>query len=100
MPSKQTKMKDKAENALFALIENMRDVATDVVVERFTRPKYEEAREAVLGVLDQRIADLRTKPKPTQRDSELLGVLMEVRTDIEAALAERWSNRPEFGDRE
>lgn len=99
-PSKRTKVKDKAEHALVAFIENMREVATDVVLERFTRPKYEDARGVVLGVLDQRIGALKAKPKLTQKDSDLLVFLKDLRTDIDAGLAERWNNRPEFADHE
>lgn len=97
---KQIKMKDKAGSAFFALIENMRDVATDVVLERFTRPKYEDARGVVLGVLDQRIGAIAAKLKPTQKDLDRLSVLEDVRADVEAALAERWNSRPELADRE
>lgn len=84
---------------VFSLAGHMRDAAVDTVAELFSRPKFADASNVALGVLDRRIAAIESKPKPTVKDTELLGVLKAIRAEIDEDLVERWSNRPEFADR-
>lgn len=82
---------------MIAAAEILRDVVGDVVVERFTRPKYDDAVGLAMDVLDKRIGvvNATTKPgaKPTQKDSQTIDLLKDIRSEMQTAFDERWNNR-------
>lgn len=92
-PSRRERVQGKAEDALLRGVEIIRDTVTDVIMERVTRPKYEDAERVVLGLLDNRIDAIKVKTKQTQKDAELVKLHEELRSEIRAALDERWQNR-------
>ncbi|MFJ2757374.1 hypothetical protein ACIO3S_17355 [Nocardioides sp. NPDC087217] len=100
-PSRRERMQGKAEGALARGAEILRDVFAEVIIERATRPKYDDAESVVLGVLDKRIDAIEAKTKPgaeqTQKDANLLKVHKEIRSEIQAALDERWHSRERSG---
>jgi hypothetical protein len=75
------------------LVDIIRDSFGDVVLERATRPKYEDAEHIALGVLDKRIDALKAKDKSTQKDTEQIRLLKEIKAEIQRDLDERWQNR-------
>lgn len=85
--------RDKAGDMMIAATEILRDSVTDVVMERVTRPKYDDAVSVAMDTLENRIAALRTKPKSTVKDSQTIDLLVEVRTEMRAAFEVRWNNR-------
>jgi hypothetical protein len=95
--SRRERAQGKAEDALVRGVEIIRDAFTDVIMERATRPNYEAAERVVLGVLDKRINAIAEKTKPgaklTQKDADLLKLHREIRSEIQAALDERWRHR-------
>ena len=95
-PDRRERVQGKAEDALVRGAEIIRDALTDVIMERATRPKYEDAERVVLRVLDKRINAIEAKTKPgakqTQKDADLLKLHKEIRSEIQAALGERWQN--------
>jgi hypothetical protein len=96
-PSRRERVQGKAEDALIRGLEIIRDAFSDVIVERATRPKYEDAERVVLDVLHKRINAIEVKTKPgakqTQKDADLLNLHREIRSEIQAALDERWQHR-------
>lgn len=100
-PSRRARVQVKAEDALARGAEIARDAFVDVIMERATRPKYGDAEGVVMDVLDQRIAaiEARTKPggKQTQKDADLLELHRQIRSEIQAALDERWQHRNGHG---
>jgi hypothetical protein len=95
--SRRERMQGKAEDAWIRGVELVRDTVTDVIMERATRPKFEDAERVVLRVLDNRIDAIGAKTKlggkRTQKDADLLELHREIRSEIQAALDERWQNR-------
>ena len=83
----------KAGDWLIRALEILRDSTTDVVVERVTRPKYDDAVAIAIDTLDGRIAALRAKPKSTLGNLQTIELLVEVRTEMQTAFDERWNNR-------
>lgn len=81
--------------------EHFRGAVRDVVMERLTRPKYDDAVAVALEILDARLAafEAKIKPgqKPTQKDSQIIDLLKEVKAELQVAFEERWDNRPELG---
>lgn len=96
-PSRRERVQGKVEDALIRGVEIIRDSFADVVMERATRPKYEDAERVVLGELDKRINAIEAKTKPgakqTQKDADLIKLHREIRSEIQAALDDRWQNR-------
>ena len=80
------------------LVDIIRDSFEEVVLERITRPKYEDAERIALNVLDKRIDALEAKAKATQRDTEQMNLLKGIKADIQRDLDECWQNR-EVGTR-
>lgn len=95
--SRRERVQGKAEDALVRGVEIFRDSFRDVIMERATRPKYEDAERVVLCVLDKRIDAIEAKAKPgakqTQKDAELLNLHREIRSEVQAALDGRWQDR-------
>jgi hypothetical protein len=83
------RVRDTADNVVIAFAESLRET----LMERVTRPRYNDAERVALGVLDERIGAISTKAKPTQRDKDLLEVLKGIKSELEAAFDERWNNR-------
>lgn len=81
--------RDTADNAVIAFAESLRET----LMERVTRPKYDDAERVALGVLDERIGAISKKAKLTQKDKDLLDVLKGIKSELEAAFDERWNNR-------
>ncbi|MGY1829007.1 hypothetical protein ACI8AA_01115 [Geodermatophilus sp. SYSU D01180] len=75
------------------LVDSIRDSFEEVVLERVTRPKYEDAERIALNVLDKRIDTLEAKPKATQKDIEQMNLLKGIKAEIQRDLDERWQNR-------
>ena len=75
------------------LVDIIRDSFEEVVLERITRPKYEDAERIALNVLDKRIDALEAKAKATQRDTEQMNLLKGIKADIQRDLDECWQNR-------
>ena len=74
------------------------DALRDAVMERVTRPKYQDAEAIALEIFDARLAafEAKIKPgeKPTTKDSQTIDVLNEIKTELQVAFDERWDNRP------
>lgn len=81
--------RDTADNAVIAFAESLRET----LLERLTRPKYDDAERVALGVVDERIGAISKKAKPAQKDKDLLEVLKGIKAELEAAFDERWNNR-------
>jgi len=96
-PSRRERAQAKVEDGLVRGLEILRDAFTDAITDRATRPKYEDAERVVLRVLDERIdaiaAKTKSGTKQTQKDAELERLHKEIRSDIQAALDERWHDR-------
>lgn len=95
--SRRERVQSKAEDALIRGMASIRDTVMDVIMDRATRPNYDEAERVVLRVLDQRIDAIAAKTKPgarqTQKDADLLKLHREIRSEIQGALDERWEDR-------
>lgn len=78
-------------------VQNFRDGVLDVVMERVTRPKYDDAVAVARGILDARIAafEAKIKPgeKPTQKDSQIIDLLKKLKTELLVAFDERLDHR-------
>jgi hypothetical protein len=92
-PSRRERAQDRAENVLFATLEIVRDSVTNTIVERFTRPKYNDAVRVALDVVDTRITALKAKAKPTQKDTQTLDLLKEIKSEMEREFDKRWEDR-------
>lgn len=92
-PSRRERAREKAGETLVAAAEIIRDSVVSVVTERLTRPTYRDAEVLAMDVLNKRIDVLAAKANPTQRDSQMIALLKEVRSEIQTALEERWNNR-------
>lgn len=66
-------------------------------MESVTRPKFADAQEIVIGVLDDRIETLGAKAKLTIADQQQRDYLRLLRLDLLEALDERWNTRRSFG---
>ena len=75
------------------LVDIIRDSFGEAVMERATRPKYEDAERVAMGVLDKRIDALEAKAKATQKDIEQVNLLKQLKAEIQRDLDERWQNR-------
>ena len=78
-------------------VQNFRDGVLDVVMERVTRPKYDDAVAVARGILDARIAAFKAKikpgEKPTQKDSQIIDLLKKLKTELLVAFDERLDHR-------
>lgn len=83
------RVRDTAEYTVNAFAESLRDT----IMERVTRPKYDDAERVALGVLDERIGAISKKAKATQKDKDLLEALKGMKSELEEAFDERWNNR-------
>jgi hypothetical protein len=96
-PSRGERVRDKASDAVVAAAGIVRDVVGEVVMERLTRPKYDDAVGLAMDVLNKRIAVLNAKArhgeKPTQKDSQTIDLLKDIQSEMQTAFAERWNNR-------
>lgn len=96
-PSRGAHVRGKAADAVVAVAEAFRDAAGDVVRERLTRPKYGHAQDVAMDVLDKRIAQLTAKTKhgekPTQKDSQTIELLKDIKSEMQRAFDERWNDR-------
>lgn len=81
--------RDTADNAVVAFAESLREA----LMERVTRPKYDDAERVALGVLNERIGAISKQAKPTQKEKDPLEVLKGIKSELEAAFDERWHNR-------
>jgi hypothetical protein len=90
-PTRGERIQSRVGDGLIAAFETFQDH----LVERVTRPKYEDAERIALDVLNKRIDALQAKPKPTQRDTELLALLKGIKAEMQRELDELWQNRPE-----
>ena len=66
---------------------------TNVIRERITRPNYDDAVRVALDVVDTRITALKAKVKPTQKDTQTLDLLKEIKSEMEREFDKRWENR-------
>lgn len=73
------------------------EVVREVVLERITRPKYDDAAQVALDVVATRIHSLDEKiesgAKVSQQDHYLHKKLRDLKTELEQAFNERWNNR-------
>ncbi len=101
------RVRGKAADAVVSAVDAFRDAIGDVVLERLTRPKYADAEDVAMSVLDKRIAGLTAKTrrgeKPIQKDSQTIDLLKDIKSEMQAAFDERWNDRDRQdrrGDRE
>lgn len=87
------KIRDRTEDAFIGAVES----AWDSFVESVTRPKFADAQEVVIGLLDERIESINAKAKPTAADQQQRDYLRLLRVDLLEALDERWNTRKTFG---
>jgi hypothetical protein len=95
--SREERARERAGAAVIAAAKTFRDVAGEVVLERFTRPKYDDAVGVAIGILDKNIGvvSARTKPRGelSQKEAQTIDFLKDIRAEMRTAFEERWNNR-------
>ena len=89
-PTRREHIQSRLGDGLVAAFETIQEH----LIERVTRPKFEDAERIALDVLNKRIHTLEAKPKPTQKDAELISLLNGIKAEIQRELDAVWHSRP------